>query len=166
MKSFIILAFTLVMGGGTFAKSSISNVTAPENPAFRSIHIPDEKDIHVRALKDFQVRFNNASNVRWFSDSKGFISYFNKDGFNNRAVYDKNGRWQYSLIFYAEDKLPSNVRAAVKSVYFDLTITIVEEVQTTAGMVYIVYMEDKSNIKILKVNKEGDMEIMNEAVKE
>jgi hypothetical protein len=147
-------------------KESVRNLAALESPAFMGTFIPDAKNINAKAIKDFQGRFNGASNAMWFSDASGFVSYFVQNGYGNRAFYDKKGRWQYSLIFYGEDKLPRDVRSAVKSTYFDLNITLVEEVQTTEAMVYIVHLEDKSNIKILKVNKEGEMEIMQELTKE
>lgn len=194
MKSFLILVFTLLLAGSISAnvsgkinerriakeqksgqpvtftdtkkfKSSIRNVAALESPAFKGIYTPDTKNIHARALRDFQDRFNDAINVMWYSDDNGFISYFNKDGYSDRAFYNSKGRWQYSLIFYSEDKLPRDIRSAVKSVYFDFDIVIAEEVQTTDGMVYVVYMQDKSNIRILKVSRDGELKTMMEMVK-
>jgi hypothetical protein len=147
-------------------KSSVHNLAALESPAFMGTYVPDTKNINTKAIKDFQSRFNNASNTMWFSDRNGFVSYFVQNGYGDRAYYDKKGHWQYSLIFYGEDKLPRDIRTVVKSTYFDLAITLVEEVQTTEGMVYIVHLEDKANIKLVKVNKEGEMEIMQELIKE
>jgi hypothetical protein len=194
MKNFLILAFTLVLGGGTFASTSensvsnpivkeqnsgqpvkftdkknfklfVRNLSALESPFFKGSYIPEIKDVNSKALKDFQVRFNNVSKVKWFSDNDGFISYFNKDGFNDRAFYNKKGHWQYSLVYYTEDKLPRDIRSAVKSKYFDFAIYMVEEVQTTNGTAYIVYLEDKSIIRILKVSTEGDIDTLQEMLK-
>ncbi|MEJ0083142.1 MAG: hypothetical protein WDM78_19840 [Puia sp.] len=55
--------------------------------------------------------------------------------------------------------------AAVKSTYFDMSITLVEEVQTIDSKVYIVHLEDKANIKILKVNDQGEYEILQDLSK-
>jgi hypothetical protein len=194
MKKYIILALVLILGGRTLASTSeiyavnpvvndlnagqpvrftdkndfklfIRNLAALESPSFKGNFIPDIKDVNTRALKDFQVRFNDVTKVKWFSDNSGFTSYFNKDGFNSRAFYDKKGHWQYSLIYYTEDKLPLDIRSIVKSKYFDFTIYMVEEVQTTYGSAYIVYLEDKSKIKILNVSPEGDMLTIQEMVK-
>jgi hypothetical protein len=147
-------------------KTSVRNMAALESPAFMGTFVSDAKNINTKAVKDFQGRFNTATNTMWFSDNNGFVSYFIQNGYGDRAYYDKKGRWEYSLIFYGQDKLPREIRSAVRSTYFDLDITLVEEVQTTEGMVYIVHVEDKSNIKILKVSKDGDMEIMQELTKE
>jgi hypothetical protein len=147
-------------------KSSVRNLTTLESPALMSTYAPDTKNINARAIKDFQSRFNNTANALWFSDQKSFMSYFVKDGYGNRVYYDKKGRWQYSLLFYGENKLSRKIRAIVKSVYFDLAITLVEEVQTYYRTGYVIHLEDKSNIKIVKVNQEGEMEILQEFVKQ
>jgi hypothetical protein len=147
-------------------KSSIRNLAALESPAFMGTYIPDTKNISAKAIKDFQSRFNDAGNTLWFADANGFVSYFVKNGYGDRVYYDKKGHWQYSLIFYGEDKLPHDIRAIVRSTYYDLNITLVEEVQTINALVYIVHLEDKSNIKILKVSPEGEMEVMQDLTKE
>ena len=144
---------------------SIRYVAALESTANMGTYIPDAKSINAKAVKDFQARFAGTDNAQWFADRNGFVSYFVKDGYGDRAFYDKKGHWQYSLIFYKEDKLPRDVRSSVRSIYFDMNITLVEEVQTPNGKVYIVHLEDQSNIKILKVNDEGEIEIMQELTK-
>ncbi len=151
---------------GAKFKSSVKNMAALESPAFMGTYIPDAKTINAKVIKDFQGRFAGATNAMWFSDANGFVSYFVENGYGNRVFYDKKGRWAYSLLFYGEDKLPKDIRSSVKSVYYDLNITGVEEVQTVSGMAYILHLEDKSTIKILKVSKDGDMEIMQDLTKE
>jgi len=146
--------------------TSVRYLAALENPADLGTYVPDAKNINTKALKDFSDRFNSPENTQWFSDKNGFTSYFVKDGFGNRAYYDKKGHWQYSLIFYGEDKLPREIRAIVKSTYFDMNITLAEEVQTNLGMVYIIHVEDKANIKILRVSKDGDMDTMQDLTKQ
>jgi hypothetical protein len=147
-------------------KSSARSLTAFKNIASPSHFVPETTDINSRALKDFQLRFDKIDNVRWFSDKDGFVSYFIQNGHGNRAYYDKKGRWQFSLLLYGEDKLPRDIRASVKSVYFDLAVTTVEEVQGIYGMAYIVHLEDKSNLKVLRVNSLGEMDILLDLVKE
>ena len=127
--------------------------------------VPEGKDFNSKAIRDFQARFQKVNNAMWFSDQNGFMSYFIKNGYGNRVFYDRKGHWQFSLILYAEDQLPVDLRAAVKARYFDLDITLIEEIHTNDGMVYIVHLEDKSNIKILRLSKEAEMEILQELTK-
>jgi hypothetical protein len=53
----------------------------------------------------------------------------------------------------------------VKSKYYDLAITLIEEVHTIEGMVYIVHLEDKSSFKILRLSSDAEMEILQEITK-
>jgi hypothetical protein len=99
------------------------------------------------------------------SNEKGFFSYFHKNGYGDRAFYDKKGHWVYSLILFGEDKLPRDVRATIKSAYFDMAIKLVEEVQTSDGHVYIVHLEDQSGFRVIKINDECEYEILQDLLK-
>gem|GEM_PF-360407 len=195
MKKFFIYAFILILRGSSFANSpsqflktqsaglrgvslpvaftdrgdfseSILYWSALESREASGNFLPDAKTVKARALTDFQVRFNDASEVKWFSDNNGFTSYFTKDGYNDRAFYSKNGRWMFSVIYQTEHQLPKDIRAEIKSVYYDWNITVVEEVQSSQGKGFLVYLEDKSNIRILKVNADSEIEIMMDLLKQ
>jgi hypothetical protein len=118
-----------------------------------------------KAVNDFNRRFNKVSDAWWLSDNNGFTSYFKEDGFTNRVAYDRKGNWIYTMIYYNESRLPKNVRSVVKSEFYDLTIVLVKEVQTMYGKVYVVNLEDKTTIRIVKVNDEGEMETVQEIIK-
>ena len=145
--------------------SSIRHVADLAKSVSMHNDVPEGKDFNSKAIRDFQTRFQKVDNAMWFSNQNGFMSYFTKNGYGNRAFYDKKGHWQFSLIFYGEDQLPVDLRASVKARYFDLAITLIEEVQTNDGMVYIVHLEDKSNIKILRLSNDAEMEILQEMTK-
>jgi hypothetical protein len=195
MKKFLISALMLIITGGSFASrsqkfmggqtSGLNSCTLPvmftdrkdfsesilywaalESRTVSGNFLPDVKDVKARALTDFQIRFHDVTGVQWFSDRNGYTTYFMKDGLSNRVFYNKNGRWIYSVLFKTEDKLPKDIRAAIKSVYYDWNMTVIEEVQSVEGKGYLVYLEDKTNIQILKVNKDKDIEIMMEMVKQ
>ncbi|HEX3080145.1 MAG TPA: hypothetical protein VHQ04_06765 [Puia sp.] len=146
-------------------RSSIRHVADLDNRMSVLNDIPEGKDFNSKAVRDFHTRFQKVENAMWFSDQNGFMSYFIKNGFGNRVFYDRKGHWEFSLILYTEDQLPVDLRASVKSKYFDLAITLIEEVQTNNGMVYIVHLEDKSNIKILRLSSDAEMEILQELTK-
>ncbi len=151
----------------SFGFLSITGFSNSENPGYPydSVNKMDVKSINVRALKDFKSRYGNIREGIWYTVKSGSVSYFTIDGYTNRAYYDKKGHWVYSLLSYGETKLDREVRKAVKINYYDQSITFVEEVQTISGLVYVITLEDKSSLKILKINKEGEMEIMQEMVK-
>jgi hypothetical protein len=195
MKKFLISALMLFAAGGSFANRSqlftdgqsveLTGASLPvmftdrkefsesmlywsalESRVASGILVSDAKAIKARAVSDFQIRFTDASQVQWYSDQNGYTSYFKKDGYSDRAYYIKNGRWMFSVIYKHENQLPKDIRAAIKSVYYDWNITMVEEVQSLEGKGYIVYLEDKSTIRILKANADTELEIMMDLVKQ
>ena len=183
-KALFVLAAGLISilaaGNQVQAQNSAAPVAFYETKTFHSSirHVADltkhvetlnkageGNDINSKAIRDFRLRFQKVENAMWFSDQNGFMSYFMKNGYGNRVFYDRKGHWQFSLILYSEDQLPADLRDAVKSRYFDLSITLIEEVQTNNGMVYIVHLEDKSNIRIIRLSKDGEMEVLQEFTK-
>jgi hypothetical protein len=187
MKRFIIVAFTLLLGGGSFATpnrgidgnkmnaksksgkpvfftgtrnfySSIRSLSYLDSTATLGIFIPDTKNIHARALKDFQTRFGDSTQASWYSEGNGYSSYFMKDGYSDRAYYNKNGRWKYTLIYFDQNKFPEHLKKIVKSSYGSLNIDIVVEVQTNYGTAYMIYLGNKSRIRVIRMDTEGEME--------
>jgi len=122
--------------------------------------VADLKTVHTRAIKDFTAKFGAGLNEYWFKISDGFVSNFKVDGFLNRVYYDRKGRWQFTVKAYAENKLPREIRAIVKSSYYDYKITMIEEVQSAGNLVYVIHQEDDKHIMKLRVFQEGEMDIM------
>jgi hypothetical protein len=158
-KILVTLAF------GCLSIAGFSNSGNREFP-YDSLRKVEAKYINVKALKDFKTRFTSSAEATWFTANYGIVSYFTQDGYTNRIYYDKKGNWVYSLLTYGENKLDRNVRKAVKMNFYDLDITLVKELQTTSGLVFIITLEDKTSLKILKINREGEMEIMQEMQKQ
>lgn len=145
---------------------SVQGFASLENLTFLdSVSASDLSSVSRAAIKDFRGRYAMASGEKWFTLNGGFMAYFSQDGYNNRAYYNKKGRWQCSLTYYNEDKLPREIRAIVKSTYYDYTITVVEDVQTCVNGVYLIYLEDKTSIKIVRVTRDGDMDVFKEITK-
>jgi hypothetical protein len=138
----------------------------PHNTPHTGNYAPDTKNIHAKAIKDFEGRFNHINNATWFTDKDGYEAYFMQDGYGDRVFYDKKGQWKYSLVFYNEFKLPTDIRAAIKSTYFDMDIKHVEEVRYPDEVAYIVMLQDKSSIKVLKISQEGEVKILQDLNRE
>jgi len=153
---------TLFVGSLSIAAFSNSGKTGRPDGSLAPL---DAKNINVKAVKDFRTRYVNIQEPVWYTVKSGTVSCFKRDGYINRVFYNKNGRWAYSLLFYNENKLDREVRKAIKMTYYDQDITLVEEIQTLTGLAYVVTLEDKSSLKFLKINEEGEMQIMQEMEK-
>jgi putative component of toxin-antitoxin plasmid stabilization module len=143
--------------------SSIRNLAGFEGLDLADSNALKRNEINIRAVRDFLNRFDKVDDALWFAGSnEGLEAYFIKDGFGDRVLYDKYGNWLMSLITSHEEKLPRNIRYLVKSTYYDFDIILVEELRIREGAEYIVYLEDKFNIKIVKVNNGDEMEVLQE----
>ena len=125
----------------------------------------DLSKVHAKAIKDFESKFGAGLDVSWTKISDGFVSNFKVDGFTTRVFYDRKGRWQYTVKGYGENKLPRDIRSIVKSIYYDYTITMVEEVQSINNMVYVIHQEDAKSIMKIRITKDGELDVMEDLTK-
>ena len=121
--------------------------------------------INIKAVRDFAKSFKDAENVRWYIVPDGFMAYFTEHGIKARAGYDKKGNWLYCMRSYAEACLPKEIRAQVKSIYYDCTITWVNEITYGRQPIYIVHILDGTCWKNIRI-WEGEMEIVDAFEKE
>ena len=142
---------------------SIHNLSILQNHDLTGANPLARNEINISAVRDFVIRFDEVENVLWFAVPKGgYEAYFVRDGYGDRVIYDKRGGWQQSLITYDEYKCPRDIRAAVKSLFFDFDIILVEELVNRDGAEFIFYLQDKSSIHIVRVSKDNEVEILQE----
>lgn len=172
------LIFNIVVGGHAYSQNSKRNIESDskinfmpsayhlsilQNRDLSGVNLLARNEINIWAVRDFVIRFDKVDNVLWFAIPKGgFEAYFVQDGYGDRIIYDKSGGWQQSLLNYDEDKCPRDIRAAVKSLFFDCEIILIEEVDNREGAEFIFYLQDKSTIRIVRVTKENLVEVLQE----
>lgn len=117
--------------------------------------------IHVKAMRDFLKRDKTAVNADWMIVEDGFVvKYTDKLNSRCRTVYNSRGEFSYTIRQYYECNMLPDVRAMVKSQYYDYTITLVEEIeQQLKPVVYVVHMEDATTLKNIRVS-ERDVEVI------
>jgi hypothetical protein len=145
---------------------SVRTLAMLSNQDIKGAYLLNRNEVSIRAVRDFLDRFETVRRVLWFSIPEGGTeAYFVQDGFGDRVIYDKNGRWKFSLITYGENKFDRDLRTIVKSVYFDFNIILVQQQDCVTGTEYLVFLEDKLTIKIVKVNREKEMELVQDLEK-
>ena len=116
------------------------------------------------AVKDFIKRYSTATNVKWFTaDDGGFIAKFNESSVQNTVAYNKAGNWVHTIRRYYETDMPKDVRAIVKSVYYDYAILRIEEITGTKhnSLVFVVHVQDATTLKILRIC-DNEMDVLHE----
>lgn len=115
--------------------------------------------ISPRALKDFANTYKDVTNENWMKIKDGFSVMFISDGIRTTIYYDKKGNWSGNIKIYGEEKMLHEIRHIVKSTYYDYNIVYTQEIETTdTGGVptYVVCVEDKSKIKLIRISA-GEM---------
>lgn len=114
-------------------------------------------DIHIKAVRHFKQTFPGTEDERWYLIEKGFMAKHKVGDVNIRLDYDRYGNWLYTIRYIDEKKLPKEVRAQVRSTWYDHAITSVEEIQYgTLPLIYIVHIHEGDDWKIIRVC-EGEM---------
>jgi hypothetical protein len=139
---------------------SMRNISVLNSPLRMGDLITSPENLNIKCIRDFHVRYNHVDSSLWFATPRGYLVYFIQGEFGNRAIYDKTGSWEYSIILCDENSLPKEIRATVKSVYYDMTIENIEEIQSFEGVSYFITLQDKFSIKVVKINEETGMTIV------
>ncbi len=114
-------------------------------------------DIHIKAVRHFKQTFPGAEDERWYVIQNGFMAKHKVNDTNIRLDYDRYGNWLYTIRYLNEKKIPKEVRAMVRSTWYDHAISSVEEIQYgNLPLIYILHIHEGNHWKIIRVSA-GEM---------
>ncbi len=145
----------------TFAYNSFSSFDPVSSGTEKRTYM---NDINIKAVRDFIKSFKNVTNEKWYRVSDGFIAHFTQDGIETKVAYDQKGVFHCTLRTLNESQLPTAIRAAVKSKYYDFKILVAYEITHDSDPVYIFKIEDSKTLKMLRV-VDGEIEIITDNIK-
>ncbi|MDQ6763710.1 MAG: hypothetical protein M3015_13930 [Bacteroidota bacterium] len=173
--SCLFTCFVINKASAQFSTDLVSLNTGTKETLMQKYNsaLPENSDkdyrntINIHAVRKFVRDFKNAKNVVWIKANDGYVARFINDSIHITVAYDLRGSWTYTLKKYAENKMPVDVRAMVKSTYFDYAITEVTEIkipEESENIIYRVLIKYADNFKILQIrNKE--MEVVSDYTK-
>lgn len=107
--------------------------------------------INQKAVKDFQKAFKGITNPAWCKTyDGGYVAQFMTGTTSNMVAYNNKGTWNHTIRKYHADKLPRNIKAAVRSVYYDYVITGVDEVTVDDQLIYLIRLQNEISIKTIR----------------
>jgi len=119
-------------------------------------------DVNVRAMRDFVSRYGDAADAVWHQSNGKYVAVFMRDSIQYRVIYSEHGDLNYIMKYYEESRMARNVRAQIKSTYYDYKIYIIQEIETpNHPTVYIVNLQGDAEWKKVKLCQ-GEMEVMEE----
>ncbi len=121
--------------------------------------IVDRNSVNSKAVKNFVKSFKDVSDEKWLELKDGFVAKFAITDINYQVVYDKKGKWVYTIRTYGETKLSGDVRHLVKSTYYDYGINLVQEIETPANpVIYVIQLLGEKEIISLRIY-DGEMQV-------
>jgi hypothetical protein len=112
----------------------------------------------VKSARTFLQMFGDAKNEKWYPLPGGSLARFDEQGIAYRVVFNKKGNWVYTLKQYTEKELPAEIRARIKSTYYDYPIGWVKEVNQLQSIVYLIHIENDQEWKTIRV-ADGETEV-------
>jgi hypothetical protein len=162
MKKFLA---TLISGIIFSSLTSTSNAQALNVSTKETVAAPAPaaapSKANSRAMNNFKKSFADGPDVNWFTEKEVISATMNRDGKRIHVVYDLKGRWLHTISSYDESKLTKDLRARVKSVYYDYKITLVQEIQEGQLTFYVIHLEDETSYKQIGLY-EGEMNVIKE----
>jgi hypothetical protein len=160
----LLLSFVFILlqacASGKVSSSNHHSSVPPQVPDLSTSPAPGESvyrnEIAVRAVRHFTSSYPDAQEERWYLINNGFMAKFSKDNVKIRIDYDKKGNWLYTIRYLTEKMLPRDVRAQVKSTWFDHNISSAEEIQVGYSFIYLLHINEGEDWKIIRV-ADGEM---------
>lgn len=110
------------------------------------------RNIHIKAVRGFKTMYKTVDNETWCVTSSGYQARFTDNGTNYLVFFSKRGKWVQTKKQYDETKLDKDIRAQVRSAYYDYAISLIEEIEEPQKSVaYIVHMENETGFKHLRL---------------
>lgn len=122
--------------------------------AFASVD-PTEK-----VLKSFHETFNGAQQIKWEEHDNFFTVSFVSSGIRSKVNYDQDGNMMSSLRYYNPEVLPLNIYNKLKKENCGKNLFGVTEVTVGAGVVYYIKVECPKYWTTLKVDANGNYEVV------
>ncbi|HEY8894335.1 MAG TPA: hypothetical protein VIM79_05955 [Niastella sp.] len=162
MKKFFIATGISLMALSGCAYTQTGNALAANRIKPMSAQNQYLNDINVRAMRDFVTRYGDVDNAMWHKSNGNYVAVFFRDSVQYRTVYSGRGDLSFIMKYYEEKQMPRNIRAQVKSTYYDYKIFVIQEIEVPDHpTVYIVNLQGDTDWKKVKLCQ-GEMEVMEE----
>jgi hypothetical protein len=107
-------------------------------------------EIKIRAARHFEKKYH-VGNEKWYKLDDGFVAVFGEHSNINRAYYDGQGRFQFTIKNFEEKDMPGAIRKMVKDRYLGYNIFLVTEIISDEKTIFQVHLKDEHSVKTIQV---------------
>jgi hypothetical protein len=113
----------------------------------------------IKATSLFWKVYGESKGEKWYNLPKGYMAEFTEKSVGVKVIYNQRGDWVYTLRQYTEKELPMDIRAQVRSLYYDDTIGVIKEVIQLQYTVYLIHIENGTRWKTIRF-RDGEMDVV------
>lgn len=136
----------------SFIYSSNADVAAP---ARTSKSVP----VSTKMQQSFNRQFENAQNVYWESGNNEYYAHFKTEDRYGLVAIGKKGQINSTVLYGTEQHLPADEKRLVQSYYHDYAITATQQVTKNHIKLWIVTLQNSSQIIKVKLMNDELFEI-------
>lgn len=116
-------------------------------------------DVHVKAVKHFEVNFKHANAIEWKTTKEFTKATFLLDGEKCNAFYDAEGNALGMSKAVSSRTLPKNAMKTIEKKYKDYAMIEAIEFQNDSERCYYVSMDNEKKTDVLKVTFDGSVSV-------
>ena len=143
----------------TDPKTLLAVVRLNDPSTFEKTNAAPVTDVNAKAIRDFKKTFKTVSNETWYELPNSYVAEFTSGSKKSLVAYDKKGNWKFTILYYSEKELPEDVRSDVKSIYYDYSISRVEEIHIDRDPIYLIHMQNEKTWKNVRVC-DGEVQLL------
>jgi hypothetical protein len=107
--------------------------------------------VRSKVVSTFLQLFDDPSDVQWNLNENQYLASFKNKDHLYKALFSVGGDWLYSIQYGTQEDLPRDVYRMVKATYIDHNISVVIEVKALQAQTWIVNLENKDNLVLVKI---------------
>jgi hypothetical protein len=116
---------------------------------------------NIRVQRSFILNFGDTLENTWCQVEDCYLSQFRLNGLRTIALFSGRGTLIYTITYGSEKDLPADLRRAVKSEYYDYTMTITIELKQDNRDIWYVELDTPKDHITVRL-EDGGMEEVNQ----
>ncbi len=155
----LIACFTTgICAVNTGAQTAANKAVLFSNAAEESYKEASTKTIvNTKIKKAFIKEFGETTTGAWSVAGNNFLNHFYIDGRRANALFSKNGRLIYTIIYGTETLLPADLKAFVQREYECHNINSVFEIMQQGRHIWVVQLQNNDKIITARIEN-GELE--------
>lgn len=167
-KPLVIIAigsFSLLFSGNLMAQGGFKKAIYKESGFIGSDHQVQSNvrlnEINPQAFRHFRKNYPTVDQEYWEKTQNGFTAHFKESDRISLAYYDNQGGFLYSVKYFEEADLNSDLQKRLKREYPGFQFDILTEINNETKTVYLVTLKNKYAMKSLLIDQ-GEIKVIDD----